>query len=286
MIITNIETDALSFMAKRKGVEDKRKKEMLKTNEKLYKEILAKLKSAGDISISYIPSYVLNELKPIVDKYRNEQQTYIDSFIRDDFEVGISTGYKFLSLTKENISPKNNEIRDSEYEEILLALLLYGQRIIDSQYDDLNSNLVKDMTSIYINNRQNNIYSSEKEIDTDNDSTLNTILAGSIISKYINPTFKNINNRTNMTAQNETNRSLNHGLLMTYLITKRDYLSDMAVKWVEVQDERLCKYCRDAASGGDFGHGVYNIVDVTPPPLHSRCRCILVPYLLRWNEVI
>lgn len=282
-IVAQIEHDALKFMAKRKSIESNRKKEMLKFNENLYNEIFTKLKSSGEISVSYIPSFVINELKPIIDKYRNEQHMYADSFIRDDFDIGISTAHKFINMTNEKSYPKNSEIRDSEYEEVLILLLLYAQRIIDSQYDDLTSNLVKDMTSIYITNKNIRNYDVEKEVNTDNNSTVNTIIAGSIISKYINSTFKNINNRTNMTAQNETNRALNHGLLMTYLLFKRNYIPGLAVKWVEVKDERLCKYCRDAAEGGDYGNGVYDIGDIVPPPLHSRCRCILIPFHTNWE---
>jgi hypothetical protein len=71
---------------------------------------------------------------------------------------------------------------------------------------------------------------------------------------------------------------------MRYLIAKRDNFKSLMVKWIDVRDERECKYCRDAAIGGDYGEGVYNIDDITPPPLHSRCRCILIPYLTRWGE--
>lgn len=279
-IIDKLETESLSFMEKRKKIEEKRKKEMLAIIALMFKEVFNTIKSAGNISVSFIPSYVISEIKPIIDKYRKENQAYIDSFIRDDFNVGITTGHKFLTLAKENIPPKDNEIRDSEYEEVLLALLLYGQTIIDGIHDDLITNLIKDMTSIYIS--VNKTYKTEKQVDTNN-STINTILAGTIISRYINPTFQNINNRTNMTAQNESNRALNHGLLMTYLIMKRNYIPGLAVKWVEIRDERLCKYCRDAANGGEYGNGVYDIVDVQPPPLHSRCRCILIPFNSKWE---
>jgi hypothetical protein len=148
----------------------------------------------------------------------------------------------------------------------------------------LINNLNRDITSIYISNKQASKKEVQNDVNAEKNSTLNTILTGALISKYINPTFKNINNRTDMTAQNETNRALNHGILMRYIIAKRDNFSGLQVKWLEVRDERLCKYCRDAANGGEHGNGVYDIDDIAPPPLHSRCRCILIPFLSRWGE--
>jgi hypothetical protein len=284
-IITGMENEALSFMEKRKKIEDKRKKEMLKNNEEMFKEIIALLVLTGNISISFLPYFIQNEIKPIVNKYRIEQQNFVDSFIRDDFKIGIETGQKLLSLSGESIDPYNPDFKDSDYEKVLTSLLLYAERVVNSQHDDLISNLNKDITTIYITGKNIQDKDAQKNTDNEKNSTLNTVLSGALISKYINPTFKNINNRTNMTAQNETNRAINHGVLMRYLIAKRDNLSGLKVKWVEVQDDRLCQYCRAAGQGGDYGNGVYDIGDVTPPPLHSRCRCILIPFLSKWGEV-
>ena len=283
-MIQEMEDEALSFMEKRKKIEAVRQKEMLKKNEEMFKELVAALLLAGQISISFLPSFIQNELRPIVYKYRNEQQVYVDSFIRDDYRVGIETGQKLLSLSNEEITPFDGNTSGSEYEEVLVSLLLYAERIIDNQHETVLGNLNRDITSIYISNKRLSNREVEKDVDTQNNSTLNTILTGALISRYISPTFNNINNRTHMTAQNETNRALNHGILMRYLIAKRDNIPGLQVKWVEVRDERLCKYCREAAHGGEHANGVYNIDDVTPPPLHSRCRCILIPFSTRWGD--
>jgi hypothetical protein len=279
-----MENEALSFMEKRKKIEEKRKKEMVQKNEKMFKEILAVLVLAGNISISFLPTFIQNEIKPIVDKYKNEQSLYVDNFIRDDYRVGIEQAQKILSLSNEPIDPYDGNTGNSEYDEVLASLLLYADRVIDNQHQDILNHLNRDITSIYISNKRLGNKDVEKDEDTKKNSTINTILTGAAIGKYINPSFKNINNRTDMTAQNETNRALNHGILMRYLIAKRDNFSGLMVKWVEVRDERLCKYCQEAASGGDLGHGIYHIDDITPPPLHSRCRCILIPYLERWGD--
>jgi hypothetical protein len=281
-----MEKEALSFMEKRKKVEEKRKKEMLKNIAALYSIIFSITKNYSDLNVSLIPSFVSNELGPVIKEYRDEQNNYVDSFIRDDYNVGINEAKKFISLSNEEIEPINDDEFINEYNEVLAALLLYSSRIIEGQFSDLETKLVNDLTSIYIANKNMNNYDSEKDIDTKNFLTLNTILSGEIVSRYINPSFKNINNRTNMTAQNETNRALNHGLLMTYLIYKRERNSfnDLRVKWVEVKDNKVCKYCKAAAQGGEYGHGIYDINDVNPPPLHSRCRCILIPYMTRWGD--
>jgi hypothetical protein len=286
MIINMMEQDALSFMEKRKKVEEKRKEEMIKNIALMSAAILSIIKNYGSLNVSLIPSFVSNEIMPIIDEYRNEQRNYVDSFIRDDYEVGINTANKIISLSNEQIEPIIREEYINEYEEVLAALLLYADRIVDGQFNDLEQRLVNDLTSIYIANKNMSNYDAEKDIDTNNYSTLNIILGGSIISRYINPSFNNINNRTKMTSQNETNRALNHGLLMTYLIYKRDKKSfnDLRVKWVEVKDNKVCKHCKAAAQGGEYGHGVYDINDVNPPPLHSRCRCILIPYMTRWGD--
>lgn len=283
-IIDGMETEALSFMEKRKKIEDKRKKEMLKNNEDMFKELIAVLLLAGNINISFLPLFIQNELSPIIQKYRAEQANYVDSFIRDDYRIGIETGQKLLSLSNETITPYNGNMNNSEYESVLTSLLLYADRIIEGQHQDLINNLNRDITSIYITGKKANSKEVERDVNNEKSSTLSTIITGAAISKYINPTFNNINNRTQMTSQNETNRAINHGVLMRYIIAKRDNLPGLQVKWVEVRDERLCQYCREAAEGGDNADGVYNIDDITPPPLHSRCRCILVPFLSRWGE--
>lgn len=283
-IIDIMQNEALSFMEKRKKIEEQRKKEMLKKNEQMFKEILAVLVMAGQINISYIPTFIQNELRPIVDKYKNEQMQFADSFIRDDYRVGIQQAQRLLQLSNEKITPFNGDIEGSEYEEVLVSLLLYAERVIENQHESILSNFNRDMTSIYISNKQLNKKEAEKDEDTKNNSTINTILTGAIINKYINPSFKNINNRTQMTAQNETNRALNHGLTMRYLLAKRDNFNDLMVKWIYVRDAKTCHYCLDAAHGGEDNNGVYSIGDVTPPPLHSYCRCILIPFLTRWGE--
>lgn len=283
-IISDMEKEALAFMELRKVIEQKRKDEMLKNNDKMFKELISILLLAGSISISFLPTYIQNELKPIIDKYKAQQHSYVDNFIKDDFGVGIEKAQEILDMAKMDIDKYNASTRDNQYDTVLSALLLYGERVIDNIHDDLTNRLGKDMTNIYISGKSSSNTDVESDTMKDKNSTLNTILTGALISKYINPTFKNINNRTNMTAQNESNRSLNHGVLMRYLIAKRDNIPDLQVKWVEVNDERTCQYCRDAANGGDNGDGVYNIGDITPPPLHSRCRCILIPYQQKWGD--
>jgi hypothetical protein len=243
------------------------------------KEIERALKNNENISISFLSLFINNEIKPIVDRYEEEHINYIDSFIRDDYTVGYETGHKILSLTREPIEPIDAELNDESNREVLLALLLYATQIINSIHSDLVNNLAKDSTSIYITNKN---IRAEREVETDENKTLNTILAGAIINKYINPTFNNITSRLDLTAINESNRALNHGILMRYLLAKRSGL-DLHVKWVEVRDEKLCKHCREAANGGDIGNGVYTINDVNPPPLHSRCRCILIPFNAKWE---
>jgi hypothetical protein len=250
----------------------------------MFKELIAILLLAGTISVSYLPSFIQNELKPIIDKYKTLQLNYVDSFIRDDFTVGIQQGQKLLSLANEQITPYDGNMRDNEYEQVLATLLLYAERVIENQHESLINNLNRDITSIYILNKRLSSREAEKEQDTKNNSTLNTILTGAVIGKYINPTFNNINNRTSQTSQNESNRALNHGIMMRYLIAKRDDFTGLKVKWIEVRDNRVCNYCREAAHGGEHGNGVYDIDDITPPPLHSRCRCILVPYQSKWGD--
>jgi hypothetical protein len=283
-IIDNMTNEALTFMEQRKKIEEQRKKEMLKKNEELFKALVAAIILAGKINISYLPTFIQTELKPIIDNIKKEQINYADSFLRDDFNIGIQQAQKLLGLANEPITPYDANMKDNEYEVVLASLLLYAERVIDNQYESLLGNLNRDMTSIYILGKRQEDKKAEREVDNDKDSTLATILTGATIGKYINPTFKNINNRTQQTAQNETNRALNHGILMRYLIAKRENYKSLMVKWIDVKDERECHYCRDAAQGGDNGNGVYPMDDVTPPPLHSRCRCILIPYLSRWGD--
>lgn len=282
-ILRNMENEALAFMEQRKKVEDKRKKEMVKNNEEMIKEIIALLIITGNINISFLPTFIQHKIKPIVDKYKIKQQAFVDSFIRNDYEVGIETGQKLLELSGESIDPYNSNLKSSDYEKVLTSLLLYANTIVENQHNDIISGLNKNITSIYIDNKTNDDKNPEKQVKTQNNSTLNTVLTGALIAKYINPTFNNIKNRTIMTAQNESNRAINHGVVMRYLMAKKN-IPELQVKWIEVQDDRLCQYCQAAGEGGDNGDGVYNIGDITPPPLHSRCRCILIPYSKKWGD--
>lgn len=282
--IDKMQNEALSFMAKRKKIEEKRMKQMEQNNKDMYKEIIAAILLAGRLNISAIPTFIQTTIKPIVDKYRIQQQSFVDGFIRDDYKVGIETGQKLLQISSELIDPYNSNLDSPDYSSVLNTLLNYAESVVDSQHNDLISNLGKNMSSIYIINKRLDSKNAEKQINTDNSSTTNTILSGAVIGKYINSSFKNINYRTNLTAQNESNRALNHGILMRYIVAKRDNLPKLMTKWIEVNDEKLCSNCRAAAEGGDFGTGVYAIGDITPPPLHSSCRCILVPFLSSWEN--
>lgn len=284
-IIDKMEKEALIFMHKRKKIEEDLIKKMVITSKKMQKEILSVFGLQDAINISLLYYFINREIKPIVEKYKAEKKRIIDSAIRDNFEVGIENGQRLLSISNDSrVPPLDNELNNQYYEEVLIALLLFGERLLDSLGEDTINNLNKDATSIYISGKNIRQREAEKEVDSNNNSTLSTVIKGSIIGKYINSTFKDITIRADLIARNETNRALNHGHMMRYLRASGS-ISGLMVKWAIVEDERLCHYCRAAGQGGDLGIGVYPIEDITPPPLHSRCRCILIPYTEIWNEI-
>jgi hypothetical protein len=204
----------------------------------------------------------------------------LDGVINDNYNVGLETGEKLLQSTGDKKTVLDKE-RDGNAE-VLLALLLFGKKLIDGLSNDMYTMLDKNLTNIYIESKNaNNPSFSNQNRNTDSNTTINTILSGKTISKYISPTFKNISTRAETISQTETNRSLNHGILLAYLAAKKE-IPDLYVKWVEIRDGRVCRYCKERAEDGDIGIGIYNIDSITPPPLHARCRCVLIPYSVRW----
>lgn len=279
-IIQKIEEEALIFMHNRKKIEDRLSKDMLKIVDNMQKDIYRTIRAQESLSISALSLFIDNEIRPIIEQYRTEQDNLMDSAIRREYEVGIENGQRLMSLSNDsNIPPLDNELNNSYYEEVLIALLLFGNRLILSLGEDMSNNLLKDMTSIYISSKNLANQEIQREIDSNNDSTLSTVIKGTIIGKYISRTFRNIYNRADMIARNESNRALNHGHMMRYLRADMQY-----VKWVVVEDEKLCHKCRTAGHGGSIGNGVYLLDEITPPPLHSRCRCILAPFKDIWEE--
>lgn len=271
-IVDKLETEAKSFMKKNEKKEEKTKKDMTQIilyTQKLIERLFLSLSS---VNIYNLTSIINSEVRPIIEDQRYKMQQIINGIINDNYEVGIETGEKFLKLTNEKETVLNKD--EVKNEETLLALLLYGKKLIDNLNDDTIKMLDRDLTSIYI--------SSKNDIrNTDPNNTVNTILTGAAINKYISPTFKNITTRAEVISQTETNRALNHGILLAYLGAKKE-IPDLKVKWVEIRDHKLCKYCRERANGGEYGDGIYDIGTVSPPPMHPNCRCILIPYSYRW----
>lgn len=279
-LIDKLEKDALIFMDKRKNPEIKIIDSSIKIIDDLEKNIINTIKSHESINISYIPTFIENVISPIIEDYKIEHEALLNNIISYDFEIGIINAQNFLSsINQGNII--TGDIKDEKYQEVLISLLLYSKILIDNLYSNLLKNIEKDMISIYITNKnQSNYKSANKEINTD-DIPISTVLTGAIIARYINSTFNNIRNRARLIARNETNRALNHGLIMEYL--KNGNIKK--VKWVEVRDNKLCKHCKAAANGGEFKNGVYDILSINPPPLHPNCRCILIPYKTAWTHI-
>lgn len=279
-LIDKLELEALAFMEKRKHIEDKLKNESLDIINKLERDIYNHFRAQENISLSFLYNFINNDIAPLINSYRNEHEALMELAIRTNYEIGLQNGQKFLNLANEQINALG-EIRNSNYEEVLVALLLYTSNLVDNLHNDLLGRLSKDTTSIYITNKNQGDYNSvDRDIDT-NDNTVNTVLSGAIIARYINSTFNNIRNRAKLIAVNEVNRALNHGHLMRYMDS-----TVRQVKWIEVKDERLCANCRAAASGGEYRNGVYDITSINPPPLHPNCRCIIIPYNKAWESII
>ncbi len=270
---SKIEKEARDFMAKRLSNENRIRDEAVTELFKLSKEIKNIILSYENIRVSNIQIIVERDIKPLVEDFRSKFQIIMENSITSNFEEGYINASRLLQMaTGENILVSENipEIdNENTKEEILLLLLLYSEKLVDSLSDDLINNLEKDLTGIFITHRNR----------SENNNTINTILSGIIVSEYINTTLNNITNRVDLISRTETNRALNHGALFYYL-QAQSQINNLLVKWVEIPDRRLCRFCKSMAdSGTSYGIGVYSINDIQPPPLHPRCRCILVPYI-------
>lgn len=276
-IIDKLAADAQKFMDKQKYHEKKKRNEINKLIEKLFKMIYTLIKGRGKLSLSYINSFLENEIYPLIEQIQNEMDIVLDEEIRRNFELGITQGSRFLNDAEGFQIPDEVEIKtDENYTEILAVLLLFGTQLNEALFNDLKTKLKSDIYSIYITNKNlDKKFDAEKEIKTDDNKLINTAISGAVISKYISNTFKNISNRADMIIMNEINRSLNYGLNTLYFKQGKEY-----VYWKAIHDERLCKHCDEASR---HNNGIYHIDDVDPPPLHSRCRCILIPYDKRYD---
>lgn len=273
-----LEKEAKEFMNKRINVENRIKNELISQLTKIAREIEMMFKSFDNISISYMSTIIENNIRPLVNQYKVSQKKLMEDAIINNFEEGYKGASKFFQLaTGETILISENipEIEDENTkEEILLLLLLYSEKLIDSLNEDFINNLEKDLTNIYITTRNK---------DRDKNNIGNNILTGAVIAEYINVTLNNITNRADTISRTEINRALNHGSLFFYTLAENIY-KGLLVKWVEIPDRRLCRFCKEKAeSGTRYGVGVYNIHDIQPPPLHPNCRCVLVPYHEAWS---
>lgn len=273
-LIDELKSKAELFMDKQKSYENKKRNEMIDIIDELSNLIYVSIRRQDNISLSFINTFLETEIYPLIDEYSDEIESLLDESIRRNFDLGVTQAGRFLTLSKESFPTTGDISNEAEYREVLAALLLYSTTLSKNLMQDLKTKIKSDITSIYITNKR---MDAKRDVKSDNDKSISTILKGSIISKYIYDSFSNIKRRADMMAMNETNRALNHALLMKYL--KSDITH---VKWVAVLDGRACKHCLQAANGGD-GHGVYRIESIDPPPLHSRCRCILIPYSKRWD---
>lgn len=274
--LTILENEAREFMAKRLANENRVRDEVLSELTKLARQIEVIFKSHDNIRVSHLSIIIESDIKPLVNQFRQSFQRIMENSITGNMSEGYRNASRLIQLaTGDSILVSENvpEIDDEEtMEEILLLLLLYSEKLVDSLSDDLINALEKDLTNIYITSKNRN-----------DNNTLNTILSGAVIAEYINATLKNIRDRADAISRTETNRALNHGGLFYYL-KAQGLIPGLLVKWVEIPDRSLCRYCKERAeSGTRYGIGVYHINDIQPPPLHPRCRCILVPYHQAWS---
>lgn len=278
-LLDKLEKDALTFMDKRLSIEKSLQRDLEIELGTAYNDIKKFLSSLGNINVNYIQNLVQNEIRSIIQSHKDNAIRIMEDAINNNFEAGIEQASRFLSTTEEIFNPII--IEQDKNQEILLALLLYGRNLINGLYEDLLNSIDRELVSAFIIAKNQNSAINNQERNTPNDLTLNFVLAGSFLAKYIINSFRNITNRSNTISQTELNRALNHGILRMYISAKKE-IPDLKVKWVEVKDQRLCKHCRERANGGEDGDGVYFIGDISPPPLHPNCRCVLIPFLYRW----
>jgi hypothetical protein len=278
-LLNKIETSALAFMDKRLHVENSLKLSMEREIHSTMVEVKRHISTMDKITLFSISALVHGQIKRIVEEHKANAVQMIDDAITNNFQVGIDQASKFLDMTDEVSNPISAD--QKKHQEILLALTLYGKNLITGLYDDMFRNIDKDLTSTFIIAKSQSTENNDVNRDTENDSTIGFILTGSVLANAIDNSAKNITYRSDTISQTESNRSLNHGILLLYIAAKKE-IQELKVKWVEVNDNRLCQNCRDRANGGTDGDGVYSIDDVSPPPLHPNCRCVLIPFLYKW----
>lgn len=278
-LLDKLEQDALRFMDKRLSIENSLKRDLENVIMRIFEEIKNYLKSLSSVSLTYLSYVVKNDMRNIIENHKINYQSVMEDAINNNFETGINQASKFLQDTEEQFNPII--VEQDKNQEVLAALLLFGRNLANGLFDDLATNLDRELVSAFIINKSDIPSVNNANRNTDNNSTLSLVLSGVLLSKYIIKPFKNITDRSNTISQTESNRALNHGVLLMYISAKKE-IQELKVKWVEVKDQKLCKHCRDRANGGDDGDGVYSIGEVQPPPLHPNCRCILIPFLYKW----
>lgn len=278
-LIEKLETDAKAYMAKTLKKEDRFSKELLNIVNEMEREILLSVKTHDNISISFIESFIMSEIVPIIEGYKSIQYDYIEDSIINQFNNGINHADSLLDITPyEKDIDKLINSESEYYEEVLFALLLYTRKLIDSLNSDLSNKIYNDVISSYIMAKKqngsaiNDIIKKNKE-----DKTVSSVLSGAAISVYIKSTFKNIKTRADFIARTETNRALNHGHMLGYVSAGIEL-----VKWVEINDGKICRNCQRAAA---FNNGIYRVNMMSPPPLHPNCRCTLVPFEIAWKDL-
>jgi SPP1 gp7 family putative phage head morphogenesis protein len=268
-IIDKLEFEVRKFMNHQLKIEGKIKNDIIKVLEEARKDIELVFRSTSDVNIQTLKSIIDSRIKPIVDNNFSMIESILNNAIDNMYETGIDNGGKLLEVAKRNIEPINKEEIKRNNTEILAALLLFGKTLTINMRDNLTSDLNKDLTNIYI---------ESKNMDNKNVNktpTLNTILEGTFIAKYINSTFKKYKNRATTVVQTELIRALNHGKVARY---KKE--RDIKVKFIAIHDGHTCRVCESVSIGGN--DGIYNIDSVPEPPLHPNCRCVLIPYSENW----
>jgi len=278
-LVEKLQKEAEDFMAKRLKTEKNITKDFLKIIDDLEDEIATELSKQGNINLNYVTIIVQQVLMPVIQKYASKQLDYLNNVIDNTFNAGINQAQQLLSLTPLDIPPleKDKMERQNDYQDTLSALLLYSNQLITGLNNDLNNKLNSDITSMYIMSKnQNNPSINKSERDTEKDSIFNTVLSGTVIAKYIKSSFNNIRNRADIISQTEVIRALNSGILLRY-INEVKY-----VKWIAIQDNRVCRNCLSMSINDD---GIYPVGSISPPPLHPRCRCVLIPYDEKWLSI-
>lgn len=265
-ILDKLEEEAQKYMHKRLSIEESIRKDIENEINQTKIDIQNYLNSLPYVNLNYLSSIIDDEIRLIVNRHLANEVDILNNAIENTFESGGKQAERFITLTKEDSEPILSD--ESKKKELLLILLLFGRKLFESFNGDILSQVQKDLYSVYI-------------ISKKNGNGINTQLSGTVLSQYLDASFVKFQGRANTMVITETNRALNQAIMLRYVSAKIE-IPKMKVKWVEVKDSRLCKYCREAANGGEDGDGVYNIGNVEPPPLHPNCRCILIPFLYKW----